>query len=239
MISASELYLICSLARELRDGEAIAVGNHSPIPAAAALLAKELHAPNASVYILGQPDWPFEGTKEFFDWMQRGGADVFFLSGAQIDRYGNINLQAIGDYRTPKVRLPGGAGAAVVYSVCRRILLFKTEHSVKGFPDELDFRTAASRSGPGVFRRGSLAGVFTPLGTLRPAGTDGALKLSSVAQGVSPETVRANTGFELQAEAEVSETASPTNEERRVLREVVRERLRLIYPEYAASLTGF
>jgi glutaconate CoA-transferase subunit B len=128
--------MICYLARELRNHEVIGVGNNSPIPAAAALLAKARHAKQASVYILGQCDWPFQGTKEFFDLMQRGEMDVFFLSGAQIDSYGRINLQTIGDYGKPKVRLPGGAGSGVVYFTCKRIFLF-----IRFLPSNAPYRT--------------------------------------------------------------------------------------------------
>src|SRR3989454_10287247 len=44
-------------------------------------------------------------------YLQRGLIDVGFLGGAQVDRYGNINSTVIGDYRRPKVRLPGSGGA--------------------------------------------------------------------------------------------------------------------------------
>lgn len=228
----AELFLVCSLARQLRDNEVIAVGNQSPVPAAAALLAKELHAPEATVYILGQPDWPFDGTKEFFDLMQRGGIDVFFLSGGQIDRYGNINLQAIGDSRAPRVRLPGGAGSAVVYFMCRRVLLYKTEHAAKGFPERVDAATATAASAPDIFRRGRLEGVFTPLGTLRPSGPDGALRLAETAPGVTPVQVQAQTGFDVLPASPVPEAKPPTADEREALRSVVYERLLPIYPVF-------
>ena len=47
----------------------------------------------------------------FAYWLQAGRIDVGFLGAAQIDRYGNLNSTVIGDYATPKVRLPGGGGA--------------------------------------------------------------------------------------------------------------------------------
>ncbi|MDF2814967.1 MAG: gctB, partial [Paenibacillus sp.] len=235
-----ELQLICTLSRQLRDREVIAVGNQSPIPAAAALLAKGLHASEATVFILGQPDWPFEGTQEFFDLIQRGGVDVFFLSGAQIDRYGNINLHVIGDYDHPRVRLPGGAGSAVVYLMCRRIFLFKTDHTVKGFPEQLDFVTSVSRSEPSVYRRGQLEGVFTPLGVLKPLGSHGELVLTEVTPGITPEMVHQNTGFHLKVQTSqaqpIPEAAPPTADELRVLRHIVYERLIAIYPDFAARL---
>lgn len=44
-------------------------------------------------------------------WLQGGHISVGFLGTAQIDRYANLNTTLIGDYREPKVRLPGGGGA--------------------------------------------------------------------------------------------------------------------------------
>ncbi|MFE5321785.1 CoA-transferase [Paenibacillus sp. NPDC056579] len=231
--------LICTLARQLRDHEVIAVGNNSPVPAAAALLAKAMHARQAETYIVGQPDWPFEGMKEFFDWMQRGGVDVFFLSGAQIDSFGNINLHVIGDYQSPKVRLPGGAGSAVVYFMCKRIFLFKTDHIAKGFPEKLDFVTSVSASEGSVKRASRLEGVFTPLGILKPTGQDGRLRLSATAPGVTPSEIQSQTGFDLGAMEDPDSIASidpPRDEELILLRTVVCRKLMWIYPEFAKQL---
>src|SRR2546426_6941486 len=47
-------------------------------------------------------------------YLQRGLIDVGFLGGAQVDRYGNINSTVIGDYRRPKVRLPGSGGGCEI-----------------------------------------------------------------------------------------------------------------------------
>ncbi|MEK3724893.1 CoA-transferase [Paenibacillus sp. FSL H8-0034] len=232
--------LICMLARELKDHEKIGVGNNSPVPAAAALLAQALHAPNATVYILGQPDWPFEGTHEFFNLMQRGGIDVFFLSGAQIDAYGNINLHVIGNYSAPKVRLPGGAGSAVVYFMCKRIFLFKTDHNAKGFPEKLDFVTSSASSEPYVNRNSQLEGVFTPLGIMRPSAREGGrLQLSHTAPGIEPLHVQTQTGFELGiTSVPILEIAEPTAEELQLLRGVVNLQLKRIYPEFARNTFG-
>ena len=106
--------MACAIAREVRDGETLAVGTLAPIPASGALLAHFTHAPRATVVILNHPDfWPFgNGSKEFYDYAQRGKFDLFFLSGGQIDRHGNLNLITVGDHARPKVRFPGGAGAA-------------------------------------------------------------------------------------------------------------------------------
>src|ERR1700686_4091556 len=47
-------------------------------------------------------------------WLQGGRITVGFLSGAQVDRFGNLNSTVIGPYARPKVRLPGSGGASEI-----------------------------------------------------------------------------------------------------------------------------
>ncbi|MEK7364160.1 MAG: CoA transferase, partial [candidate division NC10 bacterium] len=56
----SEEFMAAIIAREVRDGETVAVGTLSPIPAAGVLLARARHAPRATVIIINHEDyWPF------------------------------------------------------------------------------------------------------------------------------------------------------------------------------------
>ena len=88
-----------AIARRLRDGETIAVGSVSPIPASACLLAKRLHAPSARLILLGsRAHFPFNGgVQEFYNFAVRGRLDVFFASGAQIDQHVREYIDAAGD----------------------------------------------------------------------------------------------------------------------------------------------
>ena len=47
----------------------------------------------------------------FAYWLQAGRIDIGFLSGAQLDKFANINSTVIGAYESPKTRLPGAGGA--------------------------------------------------------------------------------------------------------------------------------
>lgn len=227
--------LICALAGQIKDGEKVVVGNNSPIPAAAALLARLSHAPRARTFILGwSGDWPFEDMQQFFNFVQRGAADVFFLSGAQIDAYGNVNLHVIGDYRSPAVRLPGGAGAAMFYYRCKRVYLFKNDHEAKGFPERLDFVSSsaspAHRTDP---RLGRLEAVYTPIAVMRPDPRDGRLRLVRTSPGVSPEEVAGRTGFRLETSDVIDTAPEPEKHLLQLLRTAVKAELVSIYPEFA------
>ena len=49
-------------------------------------------------------------------WLQGGRITTGFLGAAQLDKFGNINTTVIGDYDSPKTRLPGGGGAPEIAS---------------------------------------------------------------------------------------------------------------------------
>src|SRR5690606_10490969 len=120
---------------------------------------------------------------DLFDLAARGRLDVAFLSGAQIDQAGRINLSVIGDFNRPKVRLPGGAGSAALMPSANRVILWRTKHDRRAFVERLDFVTGA----------GNVDRVVTPLCVF--VRRDGRLVVESVHPGVTPEYLREQTGF--------------------------------------------
>ncbi|MEO1720689.1 MAG: CoA synthetase, partial [Pseudomonadota bacterium] len=75
--------MIAAITPMLVDLRHVAVGASSPIPASAALLARELSAGRLRVSLLGSAaNNPFtDGAKELFDCAAQGRIDAFFLSG--------------------------------------------------------------------------------------------------------------------------------------------------------------
>ncbi len=226
------------IAREVRDGETVAVGTLAPVPASGVLLAHLTHAPRARVVIMNHPDyWPFrQGSKEFYDFAQRGGFDLFFLSGGQIDRHGNLNLIAIGDAGRPHVRLPGGAGAAMLYYLPRRVVLFRTEHSPRIFVERVDHVTSPGSGPADVVRPGGPWTCVTPLCVFRFDRERARLVVQSLHPGVSREDLERQTGFAVEYDAAVAVTPPPTPDELRLLRTRVRESVARAYPRFAATV---
>jgi glutaconate CoA-transferase subunit B len=229
------------ISREVKNGETVAVGTFSPIPATAAILARANHAPDSEVFIMGSRDWwPFsEGSQEFFNLAQKGRFDFFFLSGAQIDKMGDINLHVIGDYEKPKVRLPGGAGSSMLYYMVKKVILFKTDHTEKSIVDKVDFITSSASSPPSVHRPGGLHFVITPMAVLVRNAETGGLELFSVHPGYTVQDVQQNTGFNLPYyEENVAETEPPSQQELALLRGPVKESVAKIYPAFAQKAFG-
>jgi glutaconate CoA-transferase subunit B len=239
-LTPGEETMIGALAREVKDGDWAAGGTLSPMPAAALWLAKETHAPQAEVFVAGSRDWPFEGEWQgFFDLAQAGRLNLFFLSGAQIDGQGNVNLMAIGDYRRPQVRLPGGAGSAILAYVVQRVVLFKTEHAVRGLVPRVDIVTAPGYT-PELTpwqRPGRVICLVTPRCVFELAPPQTPI-LRSLHPGVTLEEVRQATGFEFRAPADIRETPPLDREARRLLYGPVKEKLTQVYPRFAARLKG-
>jgi glutaconate CoA-transferase subunit B len=223
-----------AMARLLHSGQTVFHGVASPLPMVATLLAKRLHAPdltylNITGAVDGQPDsLPVStvdpvlltGTRslvtlaDLFDLSARGRLDVAFLSGVQIDGQGRINMSAIGDWERPTVRLPGGAGSAVLMPTARRVILWRTRHDRRTFVERLDFVTAA----------GNVDRVVTPLGIFARRGEW--LEVESLHPGVTPETFREATGFAVEVGAETPTTPPPTVDELAALRMVDPEGIR-------------
>jgi glutaconate CoA-transferase, subunit B len=237
-LTSGEETMIAALACEVRDGDWAACGTLSPMPAAALWLAKLTHAPRSEVLVAGSPDWPFAGEwREFFDVAQAGRLNVFFLSGAQIDGHGAINLMTIGPYEQPKVRLPGGAGSAILAYVVERVVLFKTDHTPRGLVPRVDFVTAPGYT-PELSpwqRPGRVTRLITPKCVFALSPPE-APKLMTLHAGVTLVEVRGLTGFEFRAPDQVPATPRLSPEARRLLYGPVREKLAQAYPHFAARL---
>lgn len=218
-----------AIARLLRDGETVFFGLASPLVMVSTLLAKATHAPHLTFLSIPGSVSPvleqlprstvdsalLKGSQAFFplsdifDLSARGRLDTAFLSGVQIDGRGRINMSAIGPYEKPKVRLPGGAGSALLLPTARRTILWRTRHDARTFVEQLDFVTAA----------GNTEWVVTPLCVFR-RNDQGLLDLYSIHPGVTPEQVAQSTGFPVTARAGMHVTPLPTETELELLRTI-------------------
>jgi glutaconate CoA-transferase subunit B len=235
--------MICAAARALEDGRTVAVG--TGLPCAAAMLAQRTHAPNLVIAFEAGglapqlPTMPISvgdsttfhralmatSMADIMQFCQRGMIDYTFLSGAQIDPFGNLNSTMIGnDYTRPKVRLPGSGGANDLASFCWKTLIIM-KHDAKKFVPKLDFLTTPGYlSGPGAREAVGLpAGtgphrVISDLGILDFHPESKRMRMVSLHPGKTLEDVRNATGFELLVSDELAATPAPTDEQLHILR---------------------
>ncbi|SVC11662.1 uncharacterized protein METZ01_LOCUS264516, partial [marine metagenome] len=105
----------------------VAVGASSPIPGAAALLARARANQGLRVSVLSSlrhNDFT-DGARELFDCAAQGRIDAFFLGGGQIDGAANVNLVGLGEYPNVDTRFPGTFGSAYLYFLVPRVILFR------------------------------------------------------------------------------------------------------------------
>ncbi|MGC9210509.1 MAG: CoA-transferase subunit beta [Acidilobus sp.] len=87
----------------------------------------------------------FLTTIDAFDLAAKGRMDLMFFGAAQVDEEGNINLTAIGSYDRPKVKLPGGAAAAYLFPLVRKIVIW-ARHERRVLVPRVDFVTGSGRA---------------------------------------------------------------------------------------------
>jgi glutaconate CoA-transferase, subunit B len=150
---------------------------------------------------------------------------IAFLGAAQIDKYGNLNTTAIGDYHRPEVRMPGSGGASDAASLASGVIAFM-KNEKKRFVDKLDYLTSVgwyrggeTRRQLGLKRGGPIA-VVTNLGVMKFDTVTKEMYLAEYYPGISVDRIVENTGFSIDISKAV-EAVAPSDEELRVLREVV------------------
>jgi len=143
----------------------------------------------------------------FAYWLQGGRIDVGFLGAAQIDRRGDINTTVIGDYATPKIRLPGSGGACEIAQNAKSIFVIMRQ-SKRSFVERLDFRTSLGTR---------VRVVVTDLGIYHPDET-GELRLDSLHPGVSLDQVRGAMGWSPLVSDSLTETTAPSAVELNMIR---------------------
>jgi glutaconate CoA-transferase subunit B len=235
--------MVIAAAREIRDQDVVFVGMRLPLIAFA--YAKRTHAPGATglfengvvrdqpapetlMTMSDTPNIPgalwCTGTLEIMAFLQQGLVDLGFIGGAEIDRFGNLNTSYIGDWRRPKLRLPGSGGGADIASLARRFVVIMPQEKHR-FRERVDYITSPGfGDGPGWRARVGLTGggpaaVVTTLGVFRFDPATCEMYLASYHPGQSVDSVRAATGFALRTAPDVEPTPTPTAAELAIVRE--------------------
>lgn len=189
----------------LSDGEAMFLGGVPPLFAKGDVLEGWI---------------PF---RRVFDIIVYGKRHVM-MGATQVDRHGNQNISAIGDFAKPTRQLLGSRGAPS-NTVNNRTSYWVPRHSPRVFVEQVD---VVSGVGPKRAREAraekynDIHRIVTNLAVLDVKGADDTVRLVSVHPGVTVEEVQAATGFELALpEGEVPTTREPSEAELVIIREVL------------------
>jgi glutaconate CoA-transferase subunit B len=247
--------IIFNIARTVKDGQLVFHGFGSPLVQLALHLAKRTHAPNlvlvagATYGINPRPpfltptsnDWALDrgaeaalDIAELFDLAAAGRMGRMFLSGAQIDRWGNCNVTRLGGERMT-VKLPGGGGGGNLSCDVDAITLWTGAHrSPPGKDGKRRFRLVEACDF--VTNLGHRASDGRPRATLghRGGGPDclvsdlglfdfdpsGHMRLVAHYPDVNLDDVRESTGFELPVHPSLTPMPLPSAEALAIVREL-------------------
>ncbi|MGJ0505558.1 MAG: CoA-transferase [Methylocystis sp.] len=246
--------MIAALARTIRDGELVFHGFGSPLAQLAMHVARRTTAPRM-VLIAGatygiNPDPPFLtpttndwtmdrgaagwlNIEELFDLAAAGRMGRMFLSGLQIDRWGNCNVTALGR-RGLAMKLPGGGGGGNLSCDARHVTLWTAAH--RALPDaagrrrfrlveSCDFITnLGHRDASGTSRQayghvgGGPEALVTELGVF-DFDADGHMRLKGRYADTTTQDIVDSAGFELRVADDIDVIPAP---DRRVV-EIIRQ----------------
>jgi acyl CoA:acetate/3-ketoacid CoA transferase beta subunit len=227
---------VCAVAcaEAWRDDGEIVASPFGVIPAIGARLARATFEPDlllsdgeagfvAGCWPVGDPaTGPVEGWVPFrsvFDIAWAGKRHIM-MSPSQIDRFGNMNISAIGDFARPTRQLIGMRGAPG-NSVCHPTSYWVARHSTRTFVPRVDVVCGVGYDSAAASRFHALRRVVTNLAVLDFSTPEHTMRLVSVHPGVSLAEVAASTGFELVIDDDVAQTPMPTADQLRLIREVI------------------
>jgi acyl CoA:acetate/3-ketoacid CoA transferase beta subunit len=192
----------------LTDGDAALVVGAPPLGAAPSSLVVESHMPYRKV----------------FDVVWSGRRNLIMMA-SQIDRTGNQNISAIGDWARPKAQLVGVRGAPG-NTVNHSTSYWVPNHSTRSFVDQVDVVSGvgyarAVAAGPAATRFHEIRHVVSNLGVFDFATPDKVMRIRSVHPGVTVGQIEEATGFDLVVPPDVPMTRLPTPEELELIRTVL------------------
>jgi acyl CoA:acetate/3-ketoacid CoA transferase beta subunit len=162
--------------------------------------------------------------RRVFDVVAYGTRHVM-MGATQVDRHGNQNISAIGDFARPTRQLLGSRGAPG-NTVNNRTSYWVPKHSPRVFVEQVDVVSGvgparARAAGVAASKHNDIHRIVTNLAVLDVKGPDDTVRLLSVHPGVTVDEVVAATGFELTIDSDVPETRTPEYAELVLIREML------------------
>lgn len=162
--------------------------------------------------------------RRVFDVVAYGKRHVM-MGATQIDRHGNQNISAIGDFAKPTRQLLGSRGAPG-NTVNNRTSYWVPRQSARVFVEKVDVVTGvgpqlAAEAGPAATKYNDIHRIVTDLAVYDVGGPDHTVRLLSLHPGVSVDDVQAASAFEVHVDGDVPTTREPSDGELMLIREML------------------
>jgi len=173
--------------------------------------------------------WPSNAqirVEECLEYFRRGKMTISFMSGAQIDKRGNLNTVCIGRQGAPKVRLVGPIAQPDQCTYARSTVVIMPQER-RTFVEKVDFRSAMGfGDAPGDRKRLGLPGggprkVYTDLAVWDFDPQTETMRVTTLHEGVTREDLIAACGFTVDFSPQLGTTPLPLNEELNLIREEI------------------
>ena len=163
---------------------------------------------------------PFSRVFETLAWGRRH----VVMGANQVDRFGNQNISAFGPLQQPTRQMFGVRGSPG-NTINHATSYWVGNHSKRVFTDKVDVVSGigydkVDADNP-AFRFVNVYRVVSNLGVFDFGGPDHTMRARSLHPGVSPDEVREATSFEVHGLADAKESRLPTDEELRLIRELI------------------
>ncbi len=156
-------YMIITLADFIKNNKSVATGVASPLPMLATMFArksgkkfnyfncgsgainpflKKAEYSSVTINALEKKESYIE-LHEVWNYALKGKIDLMFFGAVQISKNGDVNITCIGDYKKPKVKLPGPAGAVTLRNLCKNTIITTQQHTKRTFVEKVDFITSS------------------------------------------------------------------------------------------------
>ena len=157
--------------------------------------------------------------RAMFDIVWSGKRHVM-MGATQVDQYGNQNIAAIGDYAKPKTQLLGYRGAPG-NTVNNTTSYWVPNHTPQVLCAKVDTVTGVGYDRADGLQFHEIRYVVTNLAVLDFETPDHRMRVKSLHPGVSAAEVQEATGFELVIPDDVPTSREPSDDELRLLYEVI------------------
>jgi glutaconate CoA-transferase subunit B len=222
--------MVWAMASECRPGDVAVVGVATPMALVAVQLARALLVPDLTI-LIGTAVEPstFDvgratidstlparlasgilGQYEILDLIQRGGVTIQFVSPAQIDSAGNLNVSRVPAADGSLRRLLGPLALPDTARLVGRLVAYRAEHSPRFLVDRVGYVSADGAR---------VASIVTDKAVIRRTDT-GTMRLASVLDGATVEEVVSGCGFGLEAGV-IEPTQPPPPEALELLDDVI------------------